>query len=168
MKILKKIILLILMMSLGLLAEEGKTSKWMFTADDLYTMSYNEKEIFSMARKIGYAYNLGDALVHIAAVETRFGELKSKNNSHCGPMQISRKYSGTTCKALRDNIYLSMILAAKNLKAWLVVHDGNMRKALVSYNGGYGYNPHGKEYLRRIDQVRYVISVVERKGDRIT
>ncbi len=165
MKILKKIILLILMMSLGLLAED---SKWQFTTDDLYTMSYKEKEILSMARQIGYTYGLGDALVHIAAVETRFGVLKSKNNSHCGPMQISRKHSGTTCKALRDNLYLSMMLAVKNLKYWLDIYDGNMKKALVSYNGGYGYNPHGKEYLRRIDQVKYAIKLVERNGDRLT
>lgn len=165
MKILKKIILLILMMTLGLLAAE---SKWEFTTDDLYTMSYKEKEIFSMAREIGYTHGLGDALVHIAAVETRFGVFKSMNKSHCGPMQISTGWSKTTCKALRDNIYLSMMLAVKNLKYWLDVYDGNMRKALVAYNGGYGYNPHGKEYLRRIDQVKYVINKVERYGDRIT
>lgn len=165
MKILKKIILLILMMTLGLLAEE---SKWKFTTDDLYTMSYNEKEILSMAREVGYTHGLGDALVHIAAVETRFGKFKSLNNTHCGPMQISTKHSGATCRALRDNVFLSMILAVKNLKYWLDVHDGNMKKALVAYNGGYGYNPHGKEYLRRINQVKYVINLVEKHGDKIT
>lgn len=165
MKNIKKIILLILMMALGLLAND---SKWEFTTDDLYTMSYNEKEILSMAREIGYTYGLGDALVHIAAVETRFGKFKSVNNSHCGPMQVSTRWSGTTCKVLRENLYLNMMMAVKNLKYWLDVYDGNMRKALVAYNGGYGYNPHGKEYLRRIDQVRYVISLVERHGDKLT
>jgi hypothetical protein len=165
MKILKKIILLILMMTLGLLADE---SKWEFTTDDLYTMSYEKKEIFSMAREIGYTYGLGDALVHIAAVETRFGEFKSKNRTHCGAMQVSARWAGTTCKALRDNLYLSMMMAVKNLKNWLDVYDGNMEKALVAYNGGYGYNPHGKEYLRRINQVKYAIRLVEKHGDRIT
>ena len=165
MKILKKIILLILMMTLGLLAED---SKWQFTTDDLYTMSYKEKEILGMAREIGQSYGLGDALVLIAGVETRFGRFKSTTNSHCGVMQISTKGSGTTCRALRDNLYLSMMLAVKNLKYWLDVYDGNMRKALVAYNGGYGYNPHGKEYLKRIDQVKYAIRLVERNGDRLT
>lgn len=165
MKILKKIILLILMMTLGLLAED---SKWQFTTDDLYTMSYAEKEKMSMAREIGYAYGLGDALVHIAAVETRFGRFKSLNNTHCGVMQISTKWSGATCKALRDNLYLSMILAVKNLKYWLDVHKGDMNKALVAYNGGYGYNPHGKEYLKRISKVKYAIRIVEKNGYRIT
>ena len=165
MKILKKIILLILMMTLGLFASD---SKWSFTVDDIYTMTDSEKEIFSMAREIGYANGLGDALVLIAAVETRYGKFKSKTNNHCGVMQISTKWSRVNCTALRDNLYLNMMLATQNLKYWLKVHNGNIDKALVSYNGGYGYNPHGKEYLRRMSQVKYAIRIVEKNGDRIT
>lgn len=165
MTILKKIILLILMMTLGLLADE---SKWKFTTEDLSTMSDEQREILSMARQLGDTYGLGDTLVYIAGVETRFGEEESKTNTHCGVMQISKKYARTTCKVLKDNLYLNMMLAIKNLKYWLDVHDGNMRKALVAYNGGYKDNPHGKEYLRRIDQVKYALKRVERYGDKIT
>lgn len=161
MKIIHKIVLLILMSTLGLFAST-ESGKWKFTTEDLYTMDSKEKEILSIARQVGYAHGVGDALVHIAGVETRLGSVKSISRYHCGSMQVSTKWAGVSCNALENNIYLSMELAVKNLKGWLVYHKGDMRKAMVSYNGGYGYNPHGKEYLRRIDQVKYALKVVER------
>lgn len=135
---------------------------WDFTEYDLYNLDMEQKEIIEMAKMIGYRDGLGDALVHIAAVETRFGKYKNPKFRHCGVMQVSVYYSGVTCHALRDNLYLNMELASKNLRYWLKVHKGNMEKALVSYNGGYGYNPHGKEYLARLEKVKLAFARLKR------
>lgn len=163
MKIIHKIVLLILMSALGLFAST-ESSKWSFTTEDLYTMDDKEKEVLRIAREVGYANGLGDALVHIAGVETRMGSVKSTVKTHCGSMQISTKWAGVSCRVLENNAYLSMELAVKNLKGWLVYYKGDMKKAMMAYNGGYGYDPFGKgkEYLSRINQVKYALRVVEK------
>ncbi len=152
----KKIVLLVLLMV-------GILNAWEFTKEDLHDLSVKQKETLLLAKEIGYMYGLGDALVHIAGVETRFGKYRNSKKTHCGPMQISTYHAGVTCKVLRDNIYLSMVLAAQNLKYWLSVYDNDMDKALIGYNGGYDDNPHGSEYLERIEKVKVAMKEVQKE-----
>lgn len=133
-------------------------SSWTFTKDDLDNMNDYQRDVYYMAKTIGESNGLGDALVKISAVETRLGLLRANNGKYCGPMQIAVRYHGVSCDAVRTNTYLSMKIAVDELKYWLRVHNGDMDKAYVSYNGGHSENPHGKEYLRRINLVGKVLN----------
>ena len=130
---------------------------WSFTERDLANLSKQQKYVLSMAKKIGEMHGLNNTLVKIAAVETRFGELRANNGEYCGSMQIAIRYHNTTCAALRDNVYLSMELAAREMKKWLEVHDQDLNKAYLAYNAGYMDSDHGPEYLRRIKMVDAIL-----------
>lgn len=145
-----------ILLCITLMISVAKT--WDFTEHDLHNLTMEQKDIIDMAKMIGYRDGLGDALIYIAAVETRFGKFKNPSFKHCGVMQISVYHSGVTCHVLRDNLYLNMELASKTLRYWLKIYNGDLEKAFMSYNGGYGYNPHGKEYIARLEKVKLVFT----------
>lgn len=128
-------------------------STWSFNKKDLSTMNEEQKKVLEAAIRVGEYYGLGDLLVKIAAVETRFGKITSKSRSICGAMQIAKRYHKVPCKLLEDNIYLSMTIAAKEMLNWLKITKGNVELALNHYNRGYLQSDHDKEYIRRINLV---------------
>jgi hypothetical protein len=136
-------------------------STWSFTEKDLTTMNDEQKKVLEAAIKIGEYYGLGDILVKIAAVETRFGKITSKSKSICGAMQIAKRYHKVSCKLLKDNIYLSMNIAAKEMLRWLKKTNGDVELALMHYNRGYLVSDHDHEYIRRINAVKTIIKTVD-------
>lgn len=140
-----------------LIVTSGWLFGWSFTDKDLANLSKQQKIVLNMAKKIGEMKGLGNTLVKIAAVETRFDDVKANNGKYCGPMQIAIKYHGVSCAAVSDNLYLSMELAANEMKNWLDIHNQDMDKAYLAYNAGYMKNTHGPEYLRRIHMVGAVL-----------
>lgn len=131
---------------------------WSFTKKDLENMDEKQLEVYHMAKEIGYKYGLGDTLIKIAAVETRFGKVQDRPNAkHCGPMQISTYYSGVSCEALNSNLYLAMEYAAKEIMDWKKVTKGSLSKAIMMYNTGYLQTDYGKVYLSRINKVGNVL-----------
>lgn len=140
-----------------LLVNTANANSWSFTKEDITAMTKEQKKVLSMAKRVGEYKGLGDVLVTVAAVETRFGLIDSKNDNYCGAMQIARIYHNVSCRALKDNLYLSMELAANEIKNWLVVSNNDMDQALKHYNRGFMNSTHDAEYIRRINLVAAVL-----------
>ena len=149
--------ILIIATALLLVVNTANANSWSFTKEDITAMTKEQKKVLSMAKKVGEYRGLGNALIKIAAVETRFGAIDSYNDKYCGPMQIARSYHGISCKALEDNLYLSMELAATELEKWLALSNNDLDKALKHYNRGFLSSAHDAEYIRRINLVDSVL-----------
>ena len=146
---------------LTLIANTANASSWSFTKEDITAMTKEQKKVLLMAKIVGEYHGLGNLLVKIAAVETRFGLAKSTNGKYCGTMQIAREYHGVPCKVLEDNVYLSMEIAANEMKKWLSLTNNNIDQALKHYNRGFLHSTHDEEYLRRINMVSTVLKTVD-------
>ena len=153
--------LLIIALTLTTLVSSVSANSWSFTKEDYNAMTKEQKYVLLMAKRIGEYHGLGNNLAKIVGVETRFGLIPSRNDRYCGPMQIAREYhDDITCNALEDNLYLSMEIAALEMKNWLKTHNNNLKKAFVSYNRGFMVSTHDEEYLRRINMVGVVLKSV--------
>lgn len=149
--------ILILVTALTLTVNTMYANSWSFTKEDLTSISEEQSKVLLMAKKIGEYHGLNDVLVFIAAVETRLGVVNSTNNRYCGVMQIDITYhDDVTCELLENNLYLSMEIAASEMKKWLAIHNNNLEKALLGYNRGYLVSTHDAEYIRRIHMVESV------------
>jgi len=160
----KKIFLIITLLAV-LTNTAAAKKRWDYTMKDHERLSYDQVEVLTKAIEVGKKENLSLTLALIAGVESRYGLLRSSNGRYCGPMQIDRTQYGVTCKQLRDDIGLSMRLAAKHFKMYLKRYNNDYEKALVAYNGGNArkradgswVNKHGNEYLRRVVAVYRVL-----------
>ena len=134
---------------------------WSFTEYDYYQLTKEQRNNLEIIHLVGIEKDLGLTLAAIGIVETRLSVKNDRNNNHvCGVMQINTKWldRNISCKAIESNIYLSAKLAMENFLFWY--HgpaNKDWRKALVMYNGGYNFNPHGHEYVKRIVMVMRVL-----------
>ena len=64
-------------------------------------------------------------------------------------------------KSIDDNLYLSMEIAANEMKKWLSLTNNNIDQALKHYNRGFLHSTHDEEYLRRINMVGTVLKTVD-------
>ena len=132
---------------------------WSFTDYDFYQLSSEQRNNISISYLVGQEKDLGLTLASIAIVETRATVSKDFNANHiCGVHQVSTNFVDVSCAAIESNVYLSAKLARDNFLFW---YNGpakkDWRKALIMYNGGYNFNPHGHEYVKRIIMVFKVL-----------
>lgn len=132
---------------------------WEFTKYDYYQLTEEQRKNLDIIYMVGEEKNLGLLLSAIGIVETRLDLTIDTNKNHiCGIMQININYVDISCEAVESNVYLSAKLALQNLLFW---YNGpanqNWNKALIMYNGGYNFNPHGHEYISRIMQVLNIL-----------
>jgi len=136
-------------------------SAWSFTDYDYYQLSREQRHNIDISYLVGIEKDLGLTLASIAIVETRATVSNDFNDNHiCGVHQVSTDHVDVPCEAIESNVYLSAKLARENFLFW---YNGpakrNWRKALIMYNGGYRFNPHGHEYVKRIIQVYKVLEL---------
>lgn len=156
MKLLWTIILVVTILVVKSSADEPYV--WEYTKDEHENLSKEQKKVLQVALSVGKKYKLSTTLAILAGVETRFGKYKAKNGRYCGPMQIDRLQYKVSCKRLREDIHLSMELAAKHVRRYLDRYNGNIEYMLVAYNGGSAFNnPHENEFLRRVASVHKVL-----------
>jgi len=138
---------------------------WSFTDYDYYQLTKEQRNNLDIIYMVGEEKDLGLTLGAISIVETRLDLATDTNRNHiCGIMQLNSNYVDVPCEAIESNIYLSAKLARENFLFW---YNGpakrNWRKALIMYNGGYKFNHHGYEYVKRIIQVYKVLKLHYKK-----
>ena len=135
------------------------SAQWSFTEYDFYNLSKEQLRNVHTSYLVGQEKDLGLTLASIAIVETRATIANDFNDNHvCGVHQINTDHVEVPCKAIESNVYLTAKLAMENFLFW---YHGPAKKdwskALIMYNGGYKFNPHGHEYIRRIAMVFKVL-----------
>jgi len=134
-------------------------NSWSFTEQDYQNLTPEQRYNIDISYLVGQEKDLGLTLASIALVETRATVANDSNsNAVCGVHQIHTDHVDIPCYAIESNVYLSAMLARDNFLFW---YNGpankSWRKALIMYNGGYHFNPHGNEYVRRITMVFKVL-----------
>lgn len=142
-----------------LLLTSSLAFSWTFTQQDFNNLSKEQMKILDISYLVGSQKGFGATLATIALVETRASVHNDLNDNHiCGVHQIDINYADILCETVASNPYISALLARDNFLFWYNgVAKQNWSKALIMYNGGYRHNPHGKEYLRRINLVYPIV-----------
>tara|TARA_Y100001970_G_scaffold251455_1_gene324287 strand:- start:15218 stop:15715 length:498 start_codon:yes stop_codon:yes gene_type:complete len=108
-----------------------------------------------------------EILVSLIFVESSFRRKAVSNKGACGLTQVMPKYTGKyspikkySCDQLKDP-YTSIRAGSKILRWWINYHDGDLKRALCSYNAGFRC---GKNKKRKISKLgmKYSRKVLEK------
>ena len=84
-----------------------------------------------------------EVLVSLIFVESSFRRKAVSNKGACGLTQVMPKYTGKhspvrkySCDQLKSP-YTSIRAGSKILRWWINYHDGDLKRALCSYNAGF-------------------------------
>ena len=104
-----------------------------------------------------------ETLVSLIFVESSFGKKAVSPKGACGLTQVMPKYTGKyspvkkySCNQLK-NPYTSIRAGSKILRWWINYHDGDLKRALCSYNAGFRcgikrkkVSKHGMRYANKV------------------
>lgn len=140
-----------------------------------HELNQKQKHIAKTIYRVVDNLDLRLALLSIAWQESRLGVASiNLQDPSCGVFHTHLKYynqryglkdddytRNVLCARLIDDLVFSIREAKRQLRTWLVVHNGDFEKALKSYNAGYNVSAGNGYYANIMKHKKAFLTMIE-------